>query len=216
MADVNDARDQMQDILNQHEYQVYYEDHRSFLEVWWDRLKAWLKDLLNDLFPSLGDSSGFSQFVLFLVVAVVIALVGFLVYKRIKKAEKRAGLHIYPPFMSGTEKEWTYKDHLQKANTKEESQNYTEATRHLFLALLLYFHEKELLIASSGKTNWDYVAEIGQENESYADMFFQLALTFDKTVYGQHILQHDEFMHFRDNVMKLIDMDEEPVDLKEV
>lgn len=214
MADVSDARNQMQDILNQREYQMYYEDHRNFLEVWWDRFKTWLGDLLNDLFPSFGTSSSFSRVVLFLVVLVVIALIGFLVYKRIKKAEDRAGLHIYPPFMSGLEKEWTYKDHLQHARTKEESQNYTEATRHLFLALLLYSHEKELLQARSGKTNWDYVAEIGQENEQYADLFFQLALTFDKTVYGKYILQHDEFKLFRDNVMTLLD--EKPVDLKEV
>src|SRR5699024_9460174 len=155
MTNADKATEKLQGILNEEEYQVYYEDHRGFLEVWWDRFLHWLGELLSRLFPSFTPSSGFANVVLFLVIAVVIVLIVLFVFLGIRKRKQNTSISDYAPLKEKMERRWTYESHFHEARTQEESENYTEATRHYFLAVLLYFHEKGVLKAGDGKTNWE-------------------------------------------------------------
>lgn len=205
MMDIDNAKEQLQDILNKEEYQVYYEDHRSFIQVWWDRFIDWLEKALTNIFPSFAPSNGFANGVLFLVIAVVIVLIAFFVFLSVRKRKRQASFYDAPPLGSKREQEWSYERHLQEARKQEDSDDYTEATRHLFLAVLLYLDEKELLKARGGKTNWEYVLEIRQINKQYAEKFYHLAITFDEVVYGKYNLEDREFSHFRDEATGLFE-----------
>lgn len=207
MIDVNDAREKIQDILSRDEYRVYYEDNRSFLKVWWDQFVHWLEELLVSLFPSFAPSNGFANLVLFFVIVLVIGLVGLITFLIVRRAKRNRAFHEHSPLRNVQEKDWTYEDHLQMAHENERDPDYTEATRHLFLALLLFFHEKEILVAGNGKTNLEYVVEIRQVSRHYADVFSRLAVTFDEVVYGRHILQKTEYVHFYDEIMPLFEVD---------
>lgn len=201
MADAEQAKDELQNILSTHEYQVYYEDNRNFLQIWWDRFKEWLGDVLSKLFSSFEPSSGFANLVLFMVIAVVVVLVVLVVFLGIRKAGRSRKFRGSPPLKHIKEEDWTYIDHLKASRKKETDENYTGATRHLFLTLLLYFHEKEWLQARDWKTNWEYFAELRQINQQYAETFYHLAVTFDQVVYGKRVLQKNEYLLFRKSVM---------------
>lgn len=200
-------RKKLQDILDQPEYQIYYEDNRNFLEVWWDQLKNWFSDLLSNLLPALEPSQGFAGVVLIVIISVVIALIGLVIFLGFRNGKRSRAFHDYQPLQSMDEKDWTYRNHLTEAREQENNENYTDATRHMFLALLLYIHEKEWLVARNWKTNWEYFAELREVNQHIADPFYNLALVFDQVVYGERHLQKEEYIAFRDEIMKWLEED---------
>ncbi len=197
MGQMNDARDRIEDILNEKEYRIYYDESRNLFEEWWNQLKKWLADLLENLFPSIGSANGAAELVLLLIIFGALLLLGIAVFylvrnTRSKKLSKQKPLH------SDKELSWTYQKHLREAKKQEENQDFTAATRHLFLALLLYFHEKEWLEARAWKTNWEYYDELRKVNQSWAHEFYDLALVFDEVTYGEYEIDKLEYLQFRD------------------
>lgn len=207
LADTDHAKDKLQDILSKEEYQVYYEDNRNFLKIWWDRFVGWLEEQLSDLFPALESTGGAANIILVLIILVVLALIGLLVFLLVRRTRRRSTFQDHQPLERLAEKDWSYREHFEKALKLETNEEYTEATRHLFLAVLLYFHEKEWLVARRWKTNWEYVAELKQVNQQEAEAFYRLALLFDETVYGERTLKKHEFLHYRNEAMRWLQAD---------
>ncbi|WP_188632606.1 DUF4129 domain-containing protein [Lentibacillus kapialis] len=192
----------MRDILEQHDYQRYYEDNRSFLEVWWERLANWIGEQLAGVFSGFESSSGFADLVLILIIAAVLILSGIVVSQRIRHSRVNRGLAELQTLRSSHQNQWTYANHLQAARQQEDFGKCNEAARHIFLALLLYFHENEWLKIKTWKTNGEYLAELKHINKQLADSFYKLALVFDEMVYGERELKQDDYVHFRDEAMK--------------
>jgi len=202
IAAVDKARDQLQTILDQNEYQIYYEDNRNFLEVWWDRLTNWIGEQLARLFSGLDPSSGFADLVLVVIIAAVLILIGIVVFQRVRHGRRNRGFTTYKPLKSLNETKWTFTDHLEAAQHQEESKNYTDAVRHMFLALMLYFDEQEWVRMRSWKTNWEYYAELEHVNKELAESFYQLASVFDQVVYGEQVLMKDDYTYYHNEAMK--------------
>lgn len=207
LTDADKAKEQLQGILDKNEYQIYYEDNRNFLEVWWDRLTNWIGEQLAKIFSGLEPSSGFADLVLFIIIAAVFVLIGIVVFQRVRFSQRRRDLTEYKPLKSLNEANWSFDNHLQTARQQEESGNYTDAARHVFLALLLYFDEKEWVKARNWKTNWEYFAELQQVNKQWAESFYQLALVFDEVVYGKRKLEKDAYFRYRNEALKWLNGD---------
>jgi hypothetical protein len=106
------------------------------------------------------------------------------------------------PLQHLAEKDWSYKDHLAESQKLEEKEDYSLAVRHLFLALLLNFHEREWLQARKWKTNWEYYEELQKVNKEWAEQFYSLALKFDEAAYGEREIKHEEFIPYKQTAMK--------------
>lgn len=195
------ARDDLQDILNQREYEIYYEDNRSLLEKVWDAVADWFGELLEKLFQSMDPANSLSTFMLTILIIGVGILIGIVVFLVIRKKKRSRQFHKLSPLASTSEKNGSFKDHLQEAEKQSARKRYALAARHMFLALLLYFHEKGWLEAQDWKTNWDYFAELESKDKSLAERFFLLALTFDEVVYGKRMLTEEEYMSFRNEII---------------
>ena len=89
-----------------------------------------------------------------------------------------------------------------RSNETRRLTDYTLSTRHLFLALLLYFHEKEWLEARIWKTNWEYYDELKKVNQEWAEQFYHLAYFFDEVTYGERNVQKEEYIQFHNEAMK--------------
>src|SRR5699024_4298162 len=92
-----------------------------------------------------------------------------------------------------SENEWSSHNHLSEAEKQASAGNYSVAVRHMFLALLLYFHENDMVEAKSWKTNWDYCDELRKVNQPLAEQFYHLALLFDEVFYGERVMTRDEY-----------------------
>lgn len=207
MENVDEAREKLKHILAKDEYQIYHEDNRNILQIWWDNAKDWLMEQLSKLSINFQPSSGMASVILIGIIIVVIALIGLVIFFVVRNSRRKQALHDYQPLTSTNEMNWTFHHHLTKAQEEEKKQNYATAARHMFLALLLYFHDKGWLEARVWKTNWEYYAELRKVNQQSADHFYNLALLFDEVVYGERVMQKDEYISYRDEAMTWLNKD---------
>ncbi|MDQ0201424.1 DUF4129 domain-containing protein [Neobacillus ginsengisoli] len=208
MLDSNHARNTLKGILNKKEYRVYYHDSKSWLETWWDKAKQRLAERLAKLFPSFESASNASVPILIaIIVAVIIglAMTAFFIFRNVRRNRM---LRDQKPLHSMKEINWSFQHHLIEAKKREALEEYTHSTRHLFLALLLYFHEKEWLVARIWKTNWEYYEELRKVNQQVAVQFFDLASFFDEVTYGERDVRKEEYLQFRMVAMKWLEENE--------
>ena len=212
MLDANKARDKLEDILNKKEYQVYNNHSKGFLEILWEKAKAWLTEQFEKLIPSSDSASRLSGPILIAIIVFVIICLAFVAFILIRNSKRNRMLRDQKPLKSMQEMNWSFQQHLNEGSRQEEIENYTSATRHLFLALLLYFHDKKWLEARMWKTNWDYYEELRKVNNQSADRFYKLSSFFDEVTYGEQIVQKDAFLSFKNGVMIWFKEDEQPVE----
>lgn len=201
MQDANREREKLQEILNEKEYQVYYNDSKSIFTIWWEKAKKWIAEQLSKLVPSLESAESAAGPILIVIIIIVIALLGVLAFFLIRNSRRKRKFRDHKPLQSLNEMNWTFQKHLSEASRLETLEDFTQSTRHLFLALLLYFHEKEWLEARIWKTNWEYYAELQKVNKQWADQFYYLATIFDGVTYGEKKVQKVEYLRFRSDVM---------------
>jgi hypothetical protein len=203
------ARDELEKILKEREYQAYYNESKGLIARWWEKVKEWFADLLADLFPSFAPSSAAAGPILIGIIIIIIILLGTIAIFILRNRKSNRTLRDYKPLQSMNEMNWSFQRHLSESQKLEENGDYSLATRHLFLALLLYFHEKEWLVARIWKTNWEYYDELRKVNQKWADQFYHLALLFDEVTYGEHLVHKEEFTQFQSSVMKWLSNSEE-------
>ncbi|MDC3414178.1 DUF4129 domain-containing protein [Aquibacillus sp. 3ASR75-11] len=201
MLQENKARDELQAILDGQEYQKYYND-KSMIEIWWENVKEWLADLLAKWFPSIeasGNTAGAIMVGIVVAVVIVLLIVLVLLFRNRQRART---FRNHQPIQSINEMNWSYKQHLEEATKQEELGIYALSTRHLFLALLLYFHDKGWLEAKVWKTNWEYYDELLKVNQHRASAFYDLALLFEEVTYGERDLNHEEYDQYKSKIEK--------------
>jgi hypothetical protein len=179
------------------------------LATWWDRAKDWMAEQLENLFPSIDSVSRASGPILISIIVVVIILFALSAFFLIRNSRRNRLLRKQKPLQARKDINWTYQKHLDEAEKHERYNDYTLSTRHLFLALLLYFHEKGLLEARIWKTNWDYYDELRKVNSQKAELFFKLARFFEEVTYGERKVQKDEYWHFHNQARHVLSDKEE-------
>lgn len=199
------AKEQFEDILHQKEYQIYYEDNRNLLQ----RLKDWIVDLLAKLlekvFPALESTTNIAGILVTIIVIIVVFILAIMLTRISKNISRKRKFQSSVPLTNLHELEWTYEDHFETAYKKEKSLQYGHAVRHLFLALLLYYHEINWLKAEIWKTNWDYFEELRKTNRSSANVFYELMKLFDDVTYGKRMVTADEYHAYKQKVKDLFD-----------
>ena len=202
MVNVDKARDELQEILNGNEYTVYNNQSKSVLEMWWEKAKEWIEEQLGKLFPSFETTSAVAGPILITIIIVVIILLALATFLIVRNSRRNRMFRDTSPLQSMREMDWSFQMHLSEALEQEGLEEYSLATRHQFLALLLYFHEKEWLEARVWKTNWEYYDELKKVNQQWADQFYYLAHFFDEVTYGERKVKKEEYIQFRTEAMK--------------
>jgi hypothetical protein len=211
MLDADKAREDLKGILKTEEYRVYYKDSKGLIETWWEQAKEWIAKQLEKMFPDIESASGASGPILIAVIVVVIILLAFSAFFLIRNTKRNRILRKQKPLQSMNEMKWTYQRHLEEAEKHEQLQEYTLSTRHLFLALLLYFHEKGMLEARIWKTNWEYYEELRKVNQQNAEQFFHLAHFFDEVTYGERKVKQEEYLQFQNEAKKVLAVEGEEI-----
>ncbi|WP_042355811.1 DUF4129 domain-containing protein [Bacillus rubiinfantis] len=207
MLDDLKARDELKDILNQKEYRVYHEA-KGLLATWWEQAKQWLSEKLQALFPALKVSDSAAGSVLIIVIVIVLLLLALSTFLLLRNHKRNRLLRKQKPLQSRQELDWTYTQHLREAGRLEAGGDYRSAVRHLFLGLLLFFHEKGWLEARIWKTNWEYYEELSKVGQAHAQQFYYLARFFDEVTYGEQVIDKAEYDEFVANIKKQLQGEE--------
>ncbi|WP_018932099.1 DUF4129 domain-containing protein [Gracilibacillus lacisalsi] len=216
MSSFRTEQDQLNDILSKQEYQVYYEDNRSFLERIWDRISDWIGDILALLFDSFEPSATTGNLIIILIILIVSSVVIFGVIALVMFTVRKRKLSNQQPVVKHDELAWSYHEHLHAAQDFETQADFRRATRHQFLALLLIFDEYGYLQANQWKTNWDYYDELKRSNKTLAVDFYNLALLFEKVTYGEQSITEDDYRKYKAETSKWIDSILRQSDPKEI
>lgn len=201
------AREALEVILGGNEYQRYYQE-KSTLQHWWEMAKQWISEQLSKLFPSIESVSGAAEPILILTIAGVIILLGFIIFSIIRNGRRKIMYRENTPLQSRIQLKWTYQMHMNEAMKFEKTEQFSLATRHLFLGLLLYFHEQKWLEARIWKTNWEYYEELRKVKKEWAVQFNEIAHIFDEVTYGERMINREEHDKVKIAVMKLIELAE--------
>lgn len=201
MLDAGKARDELKEILNQKEYRVY-DESKGLLATWWEEAKEWIGEKLAALFPDIHVSDSAAGSVLIIVIIVVLLLLALSTLLLIRHHRRNRILRKQKPLQSLKELDWSFARHITEAERLEALKDYKQSTRHLFLALLLFFHEKGWLAARIWKTNWEYYDELRKIDNKRAEQFFHLAQFFDQVTYGEREVERVEYLNFHRDVMK--------------
>lgn len=203
MFDTNKARDDLEEILKTKEYRVYYES-KGFIATWWEQAKEWIATQLEKLFPAIDSASRASGPILIAVIIIVIILLALSTLLLIRNMKRNRTLRKQKPLQSLKEMNWTSQRHLEEAKKQENLEDYRLSTRHLFLALLLSFHEKGMLEARIWKTNWDYYDELRKVDLQKAEQFYQFAQFFEEVTYGERNVRKEEYLQFHHETRKVL------------
>ncbi|KRG09681.1 DUF4129 domain-containing protein [Lederbergia galactosidilytica] len=201
MLEPDKARQDLEKILDSKEYQVYNIEKENTLQIWWSKAKQWLMDQLENLFPSAGMVETSASILLIIFIALVVLLVTVIVILIIRYSVRKTKFRNKRPLQKLSEMEWSYQTHITEVKKLEEIGDYEKATRHLFLALLLYFNQCGWLKAKMWKTNWEYYAELKKTQPTWAQKFYNLAHFFDKVTYGEHQIEKTEYEDYKKDII---------------
>lgn len=199
-----EVKKQLEDILSDDEYQVYYREHEaSLLAMLEEFVERYFGNLLRKMFPQSEIPEHLTSWIAYILMAVcLVVLVGMLVsfYRKLVPEMK------YKPGSAGSEEDFSMsvETHLEAADQYARNGDYREAIRRLFLAMLLRLDEKQWIQARAWKSNGEYCDELLDSAPEYAQRFREVSAVFDETFFGGRRMAQQEYHHFRMQVEKVM------------
>lgn len=202
MLNENDAKKEIKEILNTHEFKMYEAKEPNIIQKWWSAMKEWLIELLIKWFPSVEKAEGIADTILIVVLLLIVLILLVITFLLVRNRVNKRRYKEKAPLVHKHEMDWTSDMHIKEAETYELAGDYSLATRHLFLGHLLYLHEKNLLEAKIWKTNWEYYEELRKENDGLAKEFQQIAQDFEDVTYGYMEMSKEDYEILRQIVIQ--------------
>lgn len=193
------AREELERILSEPQYQVYYRSDQNVLFTGLERLQNWLFDVLQKYFPETKAVSNAAEWMAYGILGVVILLLLLFLY-RLSTRFVREGRLREKPVGTAAELTWSAREHLTAADRLAEKEEFQAALRHMFLAFILYLDQTNWIDAKPWKTNGDYYDEIKDHHKERAETFYVLALKFDETLYGGRPVSKEDFDTYREQI----------------
>jgi hypothetical protein len=200
-----EAREELEVILAQKEYQVYYVKEKNTLQDLLERLQDWLSRLFSNFTPNIEVAENASEWVSYGMVAVGIGIVILLIVI-FSSRMVRENRYFSKPLGTQEELVLSSQSHLKEADRLFAQGNLRSALRHQFLALILYLNEIQLIEARVWKTNGEYIDELDQHTPELVDRFKKIALTFEATWYGGRVIATEDYLDYQDQVGKLLEV----------
>jgi hypothetical protein len=205
MSQQNEGKEQLKEILERSEYQVYEQETQKASQRLIDMIGQWVKGLLETWFPNFHVTGSTINGWIYFFGLIGVGLLIFLIVKLLGRLSGEKKLSEKRAFSSVEDLAWSQERHWQQADDLASKGQRTEAARHLFLGMLLNFDNRGLVEAKSWKTNGDYYKELAGLDKRLEKDFGELALLFDQITYGNRILEHGEYEDFREQAVRWVE-----------
>lgn len=202
------AKEELEEILSQKEYQVYYRQDKNTLADLLERLQDWLNRYLTKFFPKAEFTEDASEWISYGMVGLGIAIVLLLLVMFSSRVVRENRFFSKPV---GTEAELVLspQSHLIEAENRSGEGDLRSAIRHLFLAYLLHLDQNKWIEAKAWKTNGEYLDELQEARAEIAKTFRVLATQFEATWYGGRPISNEDYREYRQQVVQLVTNEEE-------
>lgn len=199
------AREELEGILSQKEYQVYYVKEKNTLQDLLEQLQDWLSRIFSKFTPNIQVAETASEWVSYGMVAVGIGIVLLLIVifsSRIVRENR----YFSKPLGTQEELVLSSQSHLAEAERLFTQGHLRSALRHQFLALILYLNDIQMIEARVWKTNGEYIDELEQHTPEWVESFKKLALKFEATWYGGRVISNEDYLDYQDQVGRLLEV----------
>lgn len=187
-----DARDTLHKVLSKKEYQP------SVVNDFWVRMVRAIQEAIGRIFGAIPDSAwGIMGYVLagIAVIAFAVALI-FVALKVLEHYSKPA-----PRQQRAVErsqritKRPSLEALLLAAEDDAAHSRYREAFRNIYLATLLILDRAHLITYVDGSTNGEYMRALRRQSaRNQAQVFGEMTLLFDRSIYGGHEVSIDDYL----------------------
>jgi uncharacterized protein DUF4129 len=166
-----------------------YKQAPTVAESLWDRFLAWIAQMLDALFSNAVNTD-WGRIIVYAIGLVILIVVIMMLLKvnAFKILYSGAGAAQKYQVLDEDIHEMDFERLIQDA---VDLQDYRRGVRLVFLYALKLLSDKELIYWQSGKTNHDYVAELGKKELKTG--FNELSFYFDYAWYGNFPINHDTF-----------------------
>lgn len=210
MSKAQQAKEKLDQILGQEEYQVYYEEQENLFQYLLNQIGEWLLRMFQKLFPQIQITDQAVDVTMYILGAVgIVVLVLLIVLIKRNLTSNRTSRSKAYPVQHKDELAWSSDKHLQEASSYKQKGDYQQAIRHVFLSMLLYFDQQKWIEARVWKTNWDYYEELKRVNLAWANQFYELAQRFDEVTYGEREVDEQEYESYRQQALEWLNSNKE-------
>ncbi|MDR3271646.1 MAG: DUF4129 domain-containing protein [Peptococcaceae bacterium] len=197
------AAETIRNILAERAYAIYYEEKTSILQDLLAKLREKILYLLDKFLPDLDIPASVSAVLAYVVIAFFILLLAGCVIYIVNHLLRHQHLQ-RQAVISSRELRQSVVDHLNLAAECAAGEDLPAATRHLFLACILYLDQAGYVQARLWKTNGEYVEELRAGKPTLATVFDQLALKFEDGYYGGKLISREDYHRYRQRVLLLM------------
>lgn len=210
----DEDKQKLAEILRREEYQHPEEKQESLFTKIYRKIMDWLARLLPRPNISAPTASGgfqsFSFVLQMLLYALILSAIGFLIYRfapflasRFRTREKREKKErvILGERLSADE---TSRNLFDEAERLAREGNLRGAIRKGYIAFLCELSERKIIGLSQHKTNRDYLRDVRQQNELYANMS-GLTNNYERHWYGFDDAEQTDWEEFRAGYQKAIE-----------
>lgn len=188
----------LEEILARPEYQ-WQEQTPSWLQELYDRIWAWLLDLLDQAGPAGEVTTGLGLDILnILAVVVFIGVLAYALRRLFSDLISDADLGA----SDADEQPLSARLALDRADTFSQTGDYRSAVRYLYLSALLILDERGLLYYDRTKTNREYLRQVAG-NLRVAELLREVIVVFDRVWYGFQPVDEALYKHYAARVREL-------------
>lgn len=134
-----------------------------------------------------------SAALLLLVTSIVIT---YMVLKHRGKKAAQETSSISALFDDIAHKRFTLADLLNNARKYAENEQFRDAVRHLYIAVLVALHDKNTIKVDKYKTNAQLAQELALASPAMLEPFVSIVDVFHKTWFGKKELDEERYQHF--------------------
>ncbi|MEO8106922.1 MAG: DUF4129 domain-containing protein [Actinomycetes bacterium] len=158
---------------------------------WWQELTSWLFERLREVLDRVGDAAGSGFWVLVLVAVVVV--IAFVVMRRTGglQRSRAQGRELF------ASEESTAEDHRSLAERAARREDWAEAVRESFRAIVRQLEERGAIDRRPGRTADEAARDAGRIFDTLRVDLGQAARTFDEVVYGERSGTAQEYQAIR-------------------
>ncbi len=188
----------IKDIVNSPEYSHLRAERKGLFDSFYERLVRWMGELINNAFGGEGYTQEAGRvistlFIIF-IVAAVIALLIFVLFKTKRKLGRRPK-DILGEKIQGDTTPVSLRSRAEEALRNED---YREAVRLQYIALLLLLHEGKFLYLEDSMTNYEIYIKLKNNEFHSLDAFAYIMEVFNSVWYGNKSFTSVDYQGFRE------------------
>ena len=189
-------------ILQRNEYAQLKNLLSDLIESVKTSIREWLLKVLKKAFSNLENASQISDKLstIFMIIGilVILGIIIIIVIKTSKAFEKKA--RIKEILGEKIDDKTTPYSLRNKASTFAKEENFRQAIRYDFIALLFLMHERNILYLDETKTNEEIYNYLKKDKFSMLKEFYNMINNFNNYWYGHKLCSIETYKHWLDAV----------------